>query len=194
MTLEEWLSLETLLAELQEYNYPQVKSRVENLTKILKPLIEGGKREAYRIENDIEGDADTDILKQVCRAQNLLGRVKPMNDNAYTEVGYHDKVTGDLLHALELLEDDEELVEYTKELRLTRRMRREAKDLMYVSQPLVSFIDNNGKAVKDFNKAVEEMKNFGNTKDHREYKPRAKSEMELAFEKANKNKRENDNK
>lgn len=56
MTLEEWLSLETLLAELQEYNYPQVKSKVEKLTKILKPLIEGGKREAYRNENDENAD------------------------------------------------------------------------------------------------------------------------------------------
>lgn len=190
MIYEEWVEVESLIKELQEYNYNQTKSRVDRIYDLLKPQIEAEKKKNYRDKNGIISNEDRDILKEVVAAQALLKSIKTLNENSFDEVGYHDKATGDLLHALELMSDDDGLLDYTRELRATRRMRREAKDFRDITSPMVDFVNKNGAAIKDFNKAVQEMRNMQKITEKRDYYPRVKTELEVAFEKANGNGKE----
>lgn len=177
MPYEDWLEVEELLIELSQYEYKQVKPKVERIRKLFKPFMEGEHRKNYRLENKLKSSVDRDIVNEVRNAQSTLGGIPTMNKRAYDEVGYHDKVTNDLLHALELLEDDEKLTEYTKQLRSTRQMRREAKDFHTVTQPMMSFINRNKKAIKEFNEAVVEMQEQKKKLDNRSYKPRVITEL-----------------
>lgn len=184
MTEEETLEIENLLNELLQYEYPQTKQRATRLKELLTPGLEAEKRKHYRARNNLKSSVDRDIVKEVATAQAMFNGISTMYRRAYDEVGYHDNATNDLLHALELLEDDEELVDYTRQLRDTRKMRREAKDFQEVVSPMVNFMNRNRKVIKEFNEAVEEMRRAEKKQENRSYTPRVKTEMELAFEKA----------
>lgn len=184
MEKDELLEVEQLLNELSQYEYSQIKPRVARLREVLKPILDAERRKFYRSENNLKSSVDRDIVKEVVAAQGMLNGIRTMYKRAYEEVGFHDNATNDLLHALELLEGDEELVEYTKELRETRIMRREAKDFQEVVNPMVSFINKNAQVIKQFNEAVKEMESAKEIQERRTYKPRVKTEMEIAFEKA----------
>ena len=177
MAYEDWLEVEELLNELSQYEYKQVKPKIERIKELFKPFMEAEHRRNYRLENGLKSSVDRDIVREVSHAKGTLGGISTMNKRAYDEVGYHDKVTNDLLHALELLEGDEQLAEYTKELRSTRQMRREAKDFHALTQPMMSFINRNRQAIKDFNEAVVEMQEQKKKLGNRAYKPRVITEL-----------------
>lgn len=188
MDYESLVEVEQILDELSKYEYSQVKPRVNKLKELLKPGIEAERRRHYRVNNNLKSSVDRDIVQELTQAQNVINGVRTMNKRAYDEVGYHDKATNDLLHALELLDDDSELVEYTKELRDTRKMRREAKDFLDVVNPVVTFVNRNPEAMKDLNKAIDDTRINKEKQANRTYTPRVKTEMEVALEKAMSNK------
>lgn len=184
MEYEEIVEVEKLLEELSTYGYSQIKPRVARIKELLKSDLEGQKRSHYRLENKLKSSVDKDVVKEVSTAQATLSGIKTMYQRAYDEVGYHNNATSDLLHALELLDDDDLLMAHATQLRETRQMRREAKDFQELMNPMVSFINHNGKAIKEFNEAVNEMRKIQEGMAGRRYTTRVKTDIQLAFDKA----------
>lgn len=184
MNYEEYKETEQLLEELNQLNYKKVKPKIERLTELLADDLERERYKHYRKENKLKSSVDREIVKELVSVQNFLNGIQTMNKRAYEEVGYHDKVSIDLLHALEFSEDDESLIEITSDLRDNRRMRREAKDFVELTKPVVHFMTRNKQAIKELNQIVGEVRDIESRLATRTYTPRVLTDMKLALDKA----------
>lgn len=193
MDYEELKETEQLLEELNQLNYKKVKPKVERLTDLLADDLERERHKHYRVENKLKSSVDREIVKEMISVQNILNGIQTMNKRAYDEVGHHDKASVDLLHALEFSEDNESLNEFTSNLRDNRRMRREAKDFVELTKPVVHFMSRNKRAMKELNELVDELRDKEAKMSARQYTPRVLTDMNVALNKA-KEEIENDTK
>lgn len=183
MNYEEFKETEQLLEELNQLNYKKVKPKIERLTELLADDLERERFKHYRKENKLKSSVDREIVKELVSVQNFLNGIQTMNKRAYEEVGYHDKVSVDLLHALEFSEEDESLIEITSDLRDNRRMRREAKDFVELTKPVVHFMTRNKQAIKELNQIVGEVRDIESRLATRTYTPRVLTDMKVGPDK-----------
>lgn len=81
--------------------------------------------------------------------------------------------TQDILHALELTElDYDSTATLGKKLKLVRRKRREAKDLIFQLTPLVKWIDDNKATIKSLEKVLGEVRKAEKNSNNRFYTPK----------------------
>lgn len=184
MSYDEFKEIEELLEELNKLNYKKVKPKVERLTELLADGLERERYNNYRKENNLKSSVNREIVKELLSVQNFLNGIQTMNKRACEEVGYHDKASIDLLHALEFSEDNESLDELTRDLRDNRRMRRGAKNFVELTNPIVHFITRNKQAIKELNQVVEEVRDVESRIASRKYTPRVLTDMKLALDKA----------
>lgn len=184
MNYEEFKEAEQILEELNQFNYKKVKPKVERLTELLAEDLERERHRHYRVENKLKSSVDREIVKELVAVQNFLNGIQTMNKRAYEEVGHHDKATVDLLHALEFSEDNESLDQFISDLRDNRRMRREAKDFVELTKPIVHFMTRNKQAIKELNQVVDEVRDIESKLATRTYTPRVLTDMKLALDKA----------
>ena len=184
MSYDEYKEIEELLEELNQFNYMKVKPKIERLTELLADTLERERYKNYRKENNLKSSVDREIVKELVSVQNFLNGIQTMNKRAYEEVGYHDKASVDLLHALEFSEDNESLTEITSDLRDNRRMRRGAKNFVELTKPIVHFMTRNKQAIKELNQVVEEVRDVESRIASRQYTPRVLTDMRLALDKA----------
>ena len=182
MAYDEANEAEQLLKELAQYNYKQTKGKVERLTELLTPYIESEKRIQRRKEDGVKFSPGIEIVKEALRVQNILNGINTMHSNAREEVKLRDRITQDLLHAIEFLDAKEsELIDYAKDIKETRQMRREAKTFIDVSNPLVTFVNRNKSLLKELNNVVAEMHKLEKQALNKKYTPREKTCLEEAF-------------
>lgn len=182
---DHYAEAEQLLDELSVYNYPAIKPKVKQLQDILKPKLESERRKKIRAELNLKSSVPHDMLKVARHNHQLLAGVQTMHKRARDEVNFYDRSTSDLLHALELFDEDAELLAYTKDLKELRHMRREAKDFVELLAPLVSFASRHKDAIRDLRTAINDMEHIKNRMANRTYNPRERTDLEAAFRRAN---------
>lgn len=170
------------MEELNQLNYKKVKPKVERLTELLEDNLERERYKHYRVENKLKSSVDREIVKEMVSVQNILNGIQTMNKRAYDEVGHHDKATVDLLHVLELSEDNESLHEFTSDLSDNRRMRREAKDFVELTKPIVNYMIRNKQAMIELNQVVDEVIDVETKLAKRSYTPRILKDMRIEEE------------
>lgn len=83
--------------------------------------------------------------------------------------------TNDLLHQLELQEHTyHEYAQLAKEITRVRQERRQAKDLMMMSEPILDWIDDNKAFVKSLEQLLGAVRKAERNTENRIYTPRAK--------------------
>jgi hypothetical protein len=188
MEEKEILEIRDCFANLMDTSNKQsVRILSGRLLELLSPILDKAEK---RIENSKLGFearyVDEDYLKDAAKAYAVLAEINGSYNNAESELQFFDREMGDILHGIELL--DEEVFdenEYTKKLRLNRINRRKAKDFMQVAKPLFDLM-NKQHAVqfrKDLNIALTEMRKENKRLETRTYTPRELTSLEAAFAK-----------
>lgn len=82
-------------------------------------------------------------------------------------------ITNDILHALELKENsEEELLRLVQELGQARRQRRQAKDAMGETAPVLDWMDENRAVVKRLERLLGDVRKAERCAENRIYTPR----------------------
>lgn len=101
------------------------------------------------------------------------------------QIDHLEKETNDLIHALELLDvDEEQAAQYATDIRKNRLERRRCKDENVVLKPLYDFIKLHPKLAKEMKTCHEETKKACRLLKGRYYNPRVRTDLIEKFEKA----------
>jgi hypothetical protein len=93
------------------------------------------------------------------------------------------KATQDLLHALELLElNEDEMVQMARDLHEVRRIRRESKDFTEIMLPMYDLACKYQHITEEFSSAMAEMQEIASRKEKRTYKVRERIDLAEKFE------------
>lgn len=85
-------------------------------------------------------------------------------------------ITQDILHSLELQEHSyHELASLSKELAQSRKKRREAKDILSTTSPVLNWMENNRKIIKDLENLLGSARKAERSTENRIYTPRSKT-------------------
>lgn len=85
--------------------------------------------------------------------------------------------TQDLLHSIELEQhDDAEFARMSRDLQRVRRQRREAKDTMSETLPVLDWIDSNRQVIKGLEQLLGQVRKAEKNTENRIYTPRARKE------------------
>lgn len=107
-------------------------------------------------------------------------RIFEKNDRRIEQL---DKESGDLMHAIELLEYDEEQgIRYIEEIKENRRSRRRCKDQNLVLKPLYDYIKAHPKILQELRLCEKESEKLCQVLADRKYYPRIRMELAKAFE------------
>lgn len=133
----------------------------------------------------------TDMTKYINTLRDIfteVPRIFEQNDRRIEEL---DKESGDIIHAMELLEFDEvAAARYATELRENRLQRRRCKDENALLKPLYDFIKMRSKFINELERVQEETEKESRFLVGRTYHPRVRLELTEAFEQATRTKQE----
>lgn len=183
MNAEETFEVEELLSELEKYEYPFIKKKVERIKNVMKPIFDNERDKQFKKERNLKyswNKCDPSNIAQ--RTLQNFSQAISFYEEAKCEMESYNKETQDILHALELTEiPDEELNELMVRLKNIRRYRRTAKDFVELMEPFYRYSLNNKHIVKDLGKIHGEVSKEKMKKDNRIYTPRVLTSMEEAF-------------
>jgi predicted nuclease with TOPRIM domain len=122
------------------------------------------------------------LIGYVDNLREILSEIPSMYENNDKRIERIDKENGDLLHALELLEiDEQQAVQYTNEIRNNRLERRKCKDENLILKPLYDFIKQNPKVAKEIRICQQETKRMCGVLRSRTYNPRVREDLTELF-------------
>lgn len=85
--------------------------------------------------------------------------------------------TQDLLHSIELEQhDDAEFAQLSRDLQRVRRQRREAKDTMSETLPVLNWVDGNRQVIKGLEQLLGQVRKAEKNTENRIYTPKVRRE------------------
>lgn len=152
----------------------------------LTPIIENEREKEFKeklhITTSYKKFAPT---KEISKIINVLNNSIHHYQSAQEDIKKYQRGQQDILHAFELTDlSDEELMEYTKELRELRMLRRQAKNFVETLEPLYQFSLKNKTLINNLKKVNSEIDKVKTSVDSRKYYVREKTTLQQAFEEA----------
>ncbi|EJS62000.1 hypothetical protein ICU_05168 [Bacillus cereus BAG2X1-1] len=127
---------------------------------------------------------DQSISRDIQRATRVLQTHPAQYDIAADDLKKLQAMQEDILHALELLnEDEDQLMKYMKDLINVRKQRRAAKDYLEIANPLKKLVNKYPNIGKDLNQCLKSVREIEEFHKKRIYTPRELTAMEEAFKK-----------
>ncbi|MFP3415037.1 hypothetical protein SB773_26270 [Bacillus sp. SIMBA_074] len=124
------------------------------------------------------------ISRDIQRAVRVLQTHPAQYDIATDDLKKLQAMQEDILHALELLDEDEkQLMKYTKDLINVRKQRRAAKDYLEIATPLKKLANKYPNIGKDLNQCLKNAREIEEFHKKRIYTPRELTAIEEAFKK-----------
>lgn len=124
-------------------------------------------------------------MSETSRCLNALCNTIALYGFAEEDVKLANKQQEDILHAIELLdEDDIDMQEMLEDLKVIRKQRRNAKDYLELAKPLHRVAIQYEVIRKDLSKALKEIQKIQLLHVNRTYTPRAINSLEVVFDKA----------
>lgn len=162
------------------------KDKVSELRDTFQPIIDNEKNKQKKKNLSLKYSyAKYEPRKRIMHAIEALSNGPRLYEEALENVEKCNRLTQDILHAMELLEADEEQLKlWAGELKDIRLNRREAKDFVEVMEPLYKFTVKNKQLVTSLGQIHTEMQKIMRQKENRTYKVREKTSLAEAFEKA----------
>lgn len=142
---------------------------------VQKELIGERKKSSYK---------GIDLVVLACKMSSSLGSFKANFEQAKEDLSYYDRVTQDVLHAIELLDDQYEVdfSELTKELKEARQKRREAKDFIELAMPIYKVIEEHPELINKLRQAHSQVSRIQKKHATRTYTPREMVYMNPFFQ------------
>lgn len=186
MDYEKALEAEQLFNELGKYQYPYISEKVTALREYFQPIIDNEKdkqtKKKYKLRYSYGKASPRELVQN---ALNAFSQSVALYEEANSNVEYCQRAIQDILHAMELLEaSDKQLIEWARELKELRLIRREAKDFAELSQPLYQFAQKHKSIGKELGQIHGEVNKLYTKMDNRSYKVREKTSLAEAFEQA----------
>ena len=116
------------------------------------------------------------VSDQIIQFANFFKQVEKYYKTAFDGVGYEDKLSNDLLHAIEFADNKRERNRLTEELHISRKNRRYYKDVTEELYPVILYITDNEKAINRLTNLLGEVRKAEDYHKDRTYRPRIKKE------------------
>lgn len=186
MDYEKVLAAEELFNDLERKKIPWLKDKVAELRETFQPIIDNEKTKQKKKKLALKCSyAKYEPRKKIMHAIDALSNGPRLYEEASENAEKCNRLTQDILHAMELLEaDEEQLRNWAEELKDIRINRREAKDFVDVMEPLYKFALKNKQLITSLGQIHTEMQNIMKQKETRSYKVREKTSLAEAFEQA----------
>lgn len=127
--------------------------------------------------------APSDMFQYADKLADIFAEVPRLFEKNDRRIEQLDKESGDLLHAIELLDfDDEQALHYIAQLRQNRLDRRRCKDQNLVLKPLYEYIKTRPKVLTELRLCRKETEKACQLLADRSYHPRIRMELAQAFE------------
>jgi hypothetical protein len=113
--------------------------------------------------------------KTISTLTGQIGQITAHYNNAQAELARYERITQDILHVLELANDElseKELISYTEDLIAVRIQRRKIKDFIELATPICRVLEEYPCIKKEFKKATNEVKQIQEQHKLRKYNPR----------------------
>ena len=119
----------------------------------------------------------TEVSKDLEKFLNYLRQAENDYKHYQKEETDCNNIIQDILHNLELQENSyHEMARLAKEIRRVRLIRREAKDFVLVSAPLMAWVEKNRPLIKEMERLLGDIRNAENSLKNRIYFPKNVSE------------------
>jgi len=122
---------------------------------------------------------------EISKAVNALSNAPLLYEGALNDLEYYNSEGNDLMHAIEMLDfDDEKGVQLLRQLKENRTKRRVCKNFLELVRPLRDVSIHNPSFLKKLSEAQGQIQKIKETLDKRKYYVREKTDLAEAFEKA----------
>lgn len=183
------------IKRLLEHESEEVRKDAEKILQAFQHVIE-------KVENRKKEEEGLPIdppyvrwspVTHIYRLNSMLQDLERNYKQARQDLQYYEKITQDVLHALELASNEfheENLINYMRELQQIRIQRRKAKNFIELATPFFDILGKYPQLRKEIREAQATTKRIENQQITRTYEPREKTAMKFAFERVLKNKLE----
>lgn len=125
-----------------------------------------------------------ECVRYIEKLRDIIADVPRLFEKNERKIEQLEKESSDLIHALELLEFDEEKgLEYIEQLRDVRLQRRRHKDQNMILKPLYDYIKSRPKLLQELRQCHKETEQTIRAMQNRSYTPRIRMELTESFAK-----------
>jgi hypothetical protein len=179
-------SLDLMLADSSMSD--ENKERLIKISQIFDPVYESAKRKSDNKKYDKIKFSYMNFSPsvEISKAINVFSGAAALYEIAVSDLEAFDKITQDILHAVEMAElTEEEKNSLFDELREVRQKRRICKNFLEQCKELYEFAKGNKQLTKHLQSIASNVGKIKEAIETRKYYPRELTALEAAFEKAN---------